>query len=157
VVPEIGRDFGDVCDDEAERERQIEKQETFRHDGLAPAPSKRGDEERDEQSYVLEPEPQDVLLAAVPTERPLEEAARVDCARARRPPPLRQRQHGGYPKECVPQTPTPEQQGETRAHNHQHDERVCMCERQQTSDEACAEHAAQGYVVRCAREERERE
>src|SRR5258708_24370587 len=75
VVPDPRRQLHQIRNDEAQSERQVEKQKLARHEIVFALPQQRRYQERNKEAGVLEPEPEKVFIAAIPTELPGEERA----------------------------------------------------------------------------------
>src|SRR3954463_2671798 len=72
IVPHPRRKFNQIRDDKTEREGQVEKKESWGHEiffllPLTPWPQERRDDERNQQPGVLEPEPDEIFRAFIPT------------------------------------------------------------------------------------------
>src|ERR1041385_8503709 len=67
VVPDPRRELHEVWDDEAERERQIEKQHAFAHEIPVRLEQHRGHNQRNEEAGILQPEHDGVFFSVVPS------------------------------------------------------------------------------------------
>src|SRR4051812_19973123 len=109
---------------------------------LSAPPQDSRDDERDKKSSILEPEPEEVLFALIPTELQSQKAAKARRASACRPPHLRRGNDKRSREKERPLAPTlTKDDGQTRARQHTNAETVCMHQHQRAGYEARRDHA----------------